>query len=77
MSPSESAIPKEDALKICADLRDEYLGKWYTLAGLQCSGCTIFSRGDPAKMCISNQPDNRGCSLVNARYNQLRMIIHP
>jgi len=30
-----------------------------------------FSKGDPAKMCYSSEPDNRGCGLVNKRYDNL------
>ena len=65
-----SAIPKETALALCAEIRQQYLGKWYTLAGLQCWGCTTFSQGDSAKMCIGNDPGYCGCNLVNARYAQ-------
>jgi len=64
------AIPKEVALQLCAEIRQEYQGKWYTSAGLQCWGCTRFSKGDPAKLCVSGRPDYRGCNLVNARYDR-------
>ena len=74
MSSSEDAIPAEDAVLICAEIRRAYLGKWYTFAGLQCQGCVTFSKGDPAKMCFANRPDYRGCNLVNQRYNQLRKL---
>jgi len=67
---SVNAIPKDTAFQLCAEIRQEYRGKWYTFAGLQCGGCIIFSKGDPAKMCVSNRPDYRGCNLVNARYDQ-------
>jgi hypothetical protein len=67
------AIPKEVALQLCTQLREQYGGKWYTLTGLQCWGCTTFTRNDPDKMCFANRPDYRGCNLVNARYDrQLR-----
>ena len=65
---SVNAIPKDAALALCAEIRQQYLGKWYTLAGMQCWGCTTFSQGDPAKMCVSNDPGYCGCNLVNARY---------
>lgn len=64
------AIPKEMAFQLCAEIREQYQGKWYTFAGLQCWGCTLASKGDPAKMCVSNRPDYRGCNLVNARYDR-------
>ena len=67
---SVNAIPKEVAFQLCAEIRQQYRGKWYTLAGLQCWGCTTYSRGDPTKMCVSNRADYRGCNLVNARYER-------
>lgn len=66
------AIPRDVALQLCAEIRDQYRGKWWTLAGLQCWGCWTFTQGDAAKMCVSSRPDNRGCNLVNARYDQQR-----
>ncbi len=61
-------IPKDTALELCAEIRQKYGGKWWTLAGMQCWGCTTFSKGDPAKMCVASRPDYRGCNLVTARY---------
>ena len=63
-------IPKEQALQLCAQIREENRHKWYTPAGMMCWGCVKFSKGDPAKMCVSLQPDYRGCYQVNARYDQ-------
>ena len=65
-------IPKEVAYQLCAEIRQEYRGKWYTFAGLQCWGCTRFSKGDLDKLCVSSRPDYRGCNLVNARYDRQR-----
>ena len=58
------AIPREVALRICAENQRTP----FSLAALQCWGCVKFSKSDPAKMCLSNKPGNRGCNLVNARY---------
>jgi hypothetical protein len=69
-SDSVIAIPRDVAFQLSAETRQQYRGKWYTFAGLQCWGCNIFSRGDPTKMCFSSRPDYRGCSLINARYDQ-------
>jgi hypothetical protein len=63
-------IPKEAAIALCAEIRQQYLGKWWTFAGMQCWGCTTFSQGDPVKMCVSSRPDYRGCNLVTARYER-------
>ncbi len=67
---SVNAIPKDTAFRLCAEIRQKFLGKWYTFAGLQCGGCIRFSKGDSAKMCLSGRPDYRGCNLVNARYDR-------
>lgn len=71
MKPTASvnAIPKEVAVKFCAEIREENRGKWYTFAGMQCKGCTTFSKGDSTKMCFNNGADYRGCNLVNARHD--------
>lgn len=65
------AIPLEIALQLCAEIQQANRGKWYTSGGMMCRGCVRFSHGDPAKMCFSNRPDNRGCYQVNARYERL------
>lgn len=65
-----NAIPKERAFQICEQIRQKYGGKWYTLAGMQCMGCTTFSKGDPARMCVSSRSDYRGCNLVNAIFDR-------
>lgn len=64
------AIPRDVALRLCAEIREENRHKWYTAGGMMCKGCVTFSKGDPAKMCFSSQPDLRGCYQVNARFDQ-------
>lgn len=68
------AIPQAEAMRICSEIRQQYAGKWWTFAGLQCWGCLRFSKGDPAKMCFSGRSDNRGvqsgeCSLCKTMMN--------
>lgn len=67
---SVNSIPKEVAFQLYAEIREQCHGMWHTFAGLQCWGCTLFSKSDPTKMCVSSRPDYRGCNLVNARYDQ-------
>lgn len=67
---SAGAIDRDTAFQICAAIRRKYRGKWYTLAGMQCAGCSLFSKGQPAKMCVSNRPGYRGCNLVNAAFDR-------
>lgn len=66
-----AAIPQEIASRLCAEIRQENQGKWYTPGGMMCRGCVKFSHGDPARMCFSSSPDYRGCYQVNARYERL------
>lgn len=63
-------IPKPTALQFCTEICRKYQGKWWTIAGMQCMGCTTASKGNLAKMCVSNAPGYRGCNLVNARYDR-------
>ncbi len=65
---SQAPIPVETALGLCREIHQQYQGRWWTLAGMQCYFCLKFSQGDPAKMCVSSRPDFRGCNLVTARY---------
>jgi len=71
LKATRNPIPKQAALQLCEEIRTQYKGKWYTLAGMQCMGCLTASKGDPAKMCVSSRSDYRGCNLVTARYNRL------
>jgi hypothetical protein len=64
---SSEAIPEDIALKLCAEARQEKGVKVLS----QCWGCVKFSKGDPVKMCFSSRPDNRGCGIINKRYDQL------
>lgn len=70
MNATAGPITKAEALQICEEIREQYRGKFWTLAGLQCWGCTTFTKGDIGKRCFANAPDFRGCNLVNDRYDQ-------
>jgi len=70
-----NAISQDVALKLCTEISAANRGKWYTFNGLWCWGCVKFS-GEIAKRCFANQPDNRGCAQVNARYDRLGPIDH-
>lgn len=74
-SVSKNAIPKETAFQLCAEIREQYRGKWWTLAGMQCMGCDAATKGDMTKRCVSGSPDYRGCNLVNARYDRRRPAV--
>jgi hypothetical protein len=70
MNKTKIDISKDAALQLCTEIRQQYQGKWWTLAGMQCMGCTAASKGDLTKMCVSNAPGYRGCNLVTARYDR-------
>ena len=63
-------IPEEVAKKLCQEIRSNNRHRWYSWYWIWCWGCLTFSRGNPARMCFSNRPGNRGCSQVNRRYEQ-------
>jgi hypothetical protein len=63
-------IPKDVAFQLCAEIRQQYEGKWWTFAGMQCMGCNAATKGDMTKRCVNNAPGYRGCNLVNARYDR-------
>ena len=65
------AIPRDVAVQLCNEIWEENRGKWYSFARWQCWGCTSSSKGDPDKMCFSNQEGYRGCNLVNQRYDKV------
>jgi hypothetical protein len=70
MDKTNLEIPKNTAIQLCTEIRQKYQGKWWTLAGIQCMGCTAATKGDLTKRCVSNAPGYHGCNLVNARYDR-------
>jgi hypothetical protein len=71
LTDPKHAIPRAAAMQLCTKIRQKHSCKWYSLTGLQCWGCTTFSKGDPAKMCFSSRPDYRGCNLVNTHFDRI------
>ena len=67
MDKTKLDIPQEVAFQLCAEIRQQYQGKWWTLAGMQCMGCNAATKGDMTKRCVSSGPVHRGCNLVNVR----------
>jgi hypothetical protein len=67
---SGRAIPEDAALQICTEIREKKKIKLFT----QCWGCVKFSKGNPEKMCFNSKPDNRGCGLINKRYDELNPL---
>jgi hypothetical protein len=71
MNNTKKDIQYDMAIQLCSQIQQQYHGKWWTLAGMQCMGCTSASKGDVTKMCFSNAPGNRGCNLVNKRFDKI------
>lgn len=61
-------IPKKLAQRICEEIRLEKRRKWYTYEGFTCWKCYKFSRGSIGKLHFSKKPGNRGCDLVNRKF---------
>ena len=76
MERTQTNIPKDEALQLCAEVRERYRGKWWTFAGMQCIGCTTASKGILTKMCVNNAPGYRGCNLVNKFYDRKVKMMH-
>jgi hypothetical protein len=70
MNTTKTTIPQDVALQLCTEIRQQYGGKWWTFAGLQCMDCNAATKGDMGKRCVSNAPGYRGCNLVNAAYDK-------
>ena len=71
MTPQPVEFSKEAALQLCTEIRLEYKGKWWTLAGMQCMGCNAATKGEDSKRCLNGVPGYRGCNLVNARFDRM------
>ena len=62
-------IPLEVAVRLCEEIRKEFeQDHWYTSAARWCWSCQQSSGGDPANRGFLMKPGNRGCILINARY---------
>ncbi len=70
-------IPKEVAVKLCQETREENRSRWYSFYSIWCWGCYTFTKGDPDILSFSNRPDNRGCSQINKRYEHFKSEDQP
>jgi hypothetical protein len=65
-------IPKDVAWQLCQQIQKENRGKWLTLGGWQCWGCSTFAKDRQDKRCFNSKEGNRGCNLVNLRYDRMK-----
>lgn len=62
-------IPLEVAVQLCQEIRTEFdEERWHSSAARWCWSCQESNRGDPSKRGFMQKPGNRGCILVNARF---------
>jgi len=71
MNPSTSDIPIPLQLveKLCEEIRIETEAHWYTESARWCWNCQKSAGGNLEKRGFLRLPGNRGCVLVNARFN--------
>jgi len=62
------AISREEALKLCEEVRRKNRHKWYSATRWQCWGCVTFTRGELDKMCLRTETGYNGCPQINQRY---------
>ena len=67
----ENVIPKEIALKLCDEIREENHRKKFGMGKMACYFCYKYARDNPSKLCIFAYELNRGCYQVNKRYDAL------
>lgn len=68
---TEVAIPLEVALRLCDEILEESRHRRLDLAAWRCRECAYESHGDSARKGFSKAPGNRGCTLVNERWEAL------
>ena len=62
-------IPLDVATQLCAEIRREFDEEsWHSSAARWCWSCQQTGRDDSTNRGFLQKPGNRGCILVNARY---------
>jgi len=64
-----NAITREDALRLCGEIRQENARKLLGAGKMQCSICYKLGSDNPARLCIFGNERNSGCAQVNKRYD--------
>jgi hypothetical protein len=67
----EKAIPKDTALKLCEEIREENNRKKFGSGKMMCWGCIKATKDDVKGRCVFANELNRGCYQVNARYDKI------
>ncbi|OGO29662.1 MAG: hypothetical protein A2Z16_15195 [Chloroflexi bacterium RBG_16_54_18] len=66
---SDTPIPFQLAEKLCGEIRTETEANWYTESARWCLNCQKSAVGNLEQRGFLRQPGNRGCALVNARFD--------
>jgi len=66
----ENKIPRDIALQLCNEIREENARKTFGTGKMQCHFCYKFGKDNPERLCIFANEQNRGCSQVNKRYDK-------
>ena len=62
-------ISLDEAKRLCEEIRTEFSeNQWHTSAARWCWSCQEQTEGDPANRAFIQKPGNRGCILINARF---------
>jgi hypothetical protein len=61
-------IPLEIAQELCYSIRTEAEQNWHTAAARWCWSCQQANNGDLSEPGFLQADGNRGCMLVNSRY---------
>ncbi len=67
---SGEPIQRDVARRLCAQIMAQRRRKWWTPAAWRCWGCAWLSRGEPTQLRFAASPDNRGCQIINERWEQ-------
>ena len=64
-----SPIPLKAAVRLCEEIRREFAeDQWHTSAARWCWSCQEATGGDPSNRAFLQEEGNRGCILINARF---------
>ncbi len=66
----EEAIPKDIALQLCEEIREESARKKFGSGKMMCWGCIKATKDNIKGRCVFANELNRGCSQINKRYDK-------
>jgi hypothetical protein len=70
MKKVSTSIPEDIAIKLCDEVREINSKKKISFRKGQCWGCMKFSKRNIKNRCIFSKENNRGCQMVNERFDK-------